>query len=204
MLTELLPERVRKIPELMAVIQAEEPEAQAAYTATVDFLAQLNVDTATWGLALWEFAYGIPTQMARTLAERRSILKAKMRGAATTTIEQLRRIVNAYTNHDRCTVTEYPREYMVEVSYELSNYKKELVEACRASLREALPAHLGLIQTTRTPVEAAPLYISGTLVPYHQTTNLPPYLPEYAPMQANVNGALCSAVTIKLPPAEVN
>ena len=30
MLAELIPERLRKIPELMAVIGAEEPEAQAA------------------------------------------------------------------------------------------------------------------------------------------------------------------------------
>lgn len=54
MLPELIPERLRKIPELMTVINAEEPEAIAALQAVTDFLAQMNVDSATWGLNLWE------------------------------------------------------------------------------------------------------------------------------------------------------
>lgn len=85
-----------------------------------------------------------------------------------------------------------------------------------AMTQDKMQAFLGLFhkvkrasaQLERMEIENPPLsgmcYIGGTLVPYHQTTNLPPYLPEYAPMQANVNGALYSAVTIKLPPAEVN
>lgn len=203
MLAELIPERLRKIPELMAVIGAEEPEAQAAYDAAVDFLAQLNVDTATWGLDLWEFEYGIQTDASKSLDARRTALKAKMRGAATTTAAQIRRIVNAYTRNDSCKVTEYPREYLVGVSYTLDLDKQDRVEACRASLREALPAHLGLVQQVSAPTERATLYLGGALVPSPVTTHLPQYTPPYGTVPAYPGGVMCSAVTIQLPPMEV-
>ena len=203
MLAELIPERLRKIPELMAVIGAEEPEAQAAYDAAVDFLAQLNVDTATWGLDLWEFEYGIQTDASKSLDARRTALKAKMRGAATTTAAQIRRIVNAYTGNDSCKVTEYPREYLVGVSYTLDLDKQDRVEACRASLREALPAHLGLVQQVSAPTERATLYLGGALMPSPVTTHLPQYTPPYGTVPAYPGGVMCSTVTIQLPPMEV-
>lgn len=203
MLAELIPERLRKIPELMAVIGSEEPEAQAAYDAAVDFLAQLNVDTATWGLDLWEFEYGIQTDASKSLDARRTALKAKMRGAATTTAAQIRRIVNAYTGNDSCKVTEYPREYLVGVSYTLDLDKQDCVDACRASLREALPAHLGLVQQVSAPTERATLYLGGALMPSPVTTHLPQYTPPYGTVPAYPGGVMCSAVTIQLPPMEV-
>lgn len=203
MLAELIPERLRKIPELMAVIGAEEPEAQAAYDAAVDFLAQLNVDTATWGLALWEFEYGIQTDLTKPLDARRTALKAKMRGAATTTAAQIRRIVNAYTGDDSCKVTEYPREYLVGVSYTLDLDKQDCVDACRASLREALPAHLGLVQQVSAPTERATLYLGGALIPSPVTTQLPQYLPAYGVVSAYPGGVMCSVTTLRLPPMEV-
>ena len=203
MLAELIPERLRKIPELMAVIQAEEPEAQAAYDAVVDFLAQLNVDTATWGLDLWEFEYGIQTDASKSLDARRTALKAKMRGAATTTAAQIRRIVNAYTGNDSCEVTEYPREYLVGVSYTLDLDKQDRVEDCRKSLREALPAHLGLVQQVSAPTERATLYLGGALIPSPVTTQLPQYLPTYDAVPAYPGGVMCSVTTLRLPPMEV-
>ena len=203
MLAELIPERLRKIPEMMAVIQAEEPEAQAAYDAAVDFLAQLNVDTATWGLDLWEFEYGIQTDASKSLDARRTALKAKMRGAATTTVAQIRRIVNAYTGNDSCEVTEYPREYLVGVSYTLDLDKQDRVEDCRKSLREALPAHLGLVQEVSAPTERVTLYLGGALMPSPVTTQLPQYLPAYDVVPAYPGGVMCSVTTLRLPPMEV-
>lgn len=203
MLAELIPERLRKIPELMAVIRAEEPEAQATYDAAVDFLAQLNVDTATWGLDLWEFEYGIQTDASKSLDARRTALKAKMRGAATTTAAQIQRIVNAYTGNDSCEVTEYPRKYLVGVSYTLDLDKQDRVEDCRKSLREALPAHLGLVQEVSAPTERATLYLGGAFMPAPMTTQLPQYTPRYNTVPAYPGGTVYSAVTIQLPPMEV-
>ena len=126
-----------------------------------------------------------------------------MRGAATTTAAQIRRIVNAYTGNDSCKVTEYPREYLVGVSYTLDLDKQDRVEACRASLREALPAHLGLVQQVSAPTERTTLYLGGALMPSPVTTHLPQYTPPYDTVPAYPGGVMCSAVTIQLPPMEV-
>lgn len=201
MLPELIPERLHKVPELMSVINAEEPEAEAALDAVIDFLAQLNVDSATWGLDLWEYQYGIPTNHTKSMQARRSVLKAKMRGTATTTVEQIRRVINAYTGNDSCEVTEYPSKYFVSVSYELPNQLLEVADDCRTSLRIILPAHIGFEQCIIAPVMHSTLYFGGTLVPSYHETNLPQYQPSKTlHTQAGINGAMGSIVTIKLPP----
>lgn len=204
MLPELIPERLRKIPELMSVINAEEPEAEAALDAVIDFLAQLNVDSATWGLDLWEYQYGIPTNHTKSMQARRSVLKAKMRGTATTTVEQIRRVVNAYTSNDSCEVTEYPSKYFVSVSYELPNQLLEVVDDCRTSLRIILPAHIGFEQCIIAPVMHSMLYIGGTLVPSYGQTVLPQWSPARTlRTSATAGGMLCSTMTTALPPMEV-
>lgn len=204
MLPELIPERLHKIPELMTVINAEEPEAIAALEAVTDFLAQLNVDSATWGLDLWEYQYGIPINHVKSVQARRSILKAKMRGTATTTVEQIRRVVNAYTGNDSCKVTEYPSKYLVSVAYELPNELLDVVDDCEISLRTILPAHIGLEHCVIAPVMHSTVYISGTLVPSYMQSVLPQWSPARTlRTSAMAGGMVCSTMTTELPPLEV-
>lgn len=204
MLPELIPERLHKIPELMSVINAEEPEAETALEAVIDFLAQLNVDSATWGLDLWEYQYGIPTNHTKSMQARRSVLKAKMRGTATTTVEQIRRVINAYTGNGSCEVTEYPSKYFVSVSYELPNQLLEVVDDCRTSLRIILPAHIGFEQCIIAPMMHNTLYIGGTLVPSYEQTVLLQWSPSRSlRTSAATGGMVCSTMTTVLPPLEV-
>lgn len=141
MLKELLPDRLREIPQLRAVLDAEEPEAQAAQAAVHDFLAQLNVDTATWGLELWEWQYGIETNVSRTYEERRGSIKAKMRGAATTTARQLERVIDSYVN-GQSAVTEYPALYKVSIQFNGDYGVPSNLDDCKRAVREILPAHV--------------------------------------------------------------
>lgn len=154
MLAELIPERLRKIPELMAVIGAEDPEAQAAYDAAVDFLAQLNVDTATWGLALWEFEYGIQTDLTKPLDARRTALKAKMRGAATTTREEVKRQVELILQC-HCTVVEWPDQYSVQILIYADTGTLDKLEECGKVVRSILPAHLAFEMQLLYPEETS-------------------------------------------------
>lgn len=205
MLPELIPERLHKVSELMSVINAEEPEAEAALEAVIDFLAQLNVDSATWGLDLWEYQYGIPTNHTKSMQARRSVLKAKMRGTATTTVEQIRRVIHAYTGNDSCEVTEYPSKYFVSVSYELPYQLLEVADDCRTSLRIILPAHIGFEQCIIAPVMHSTLYIGGTLVPSYTHTELPQWAPvRTLHTSATGGGMVSSTTTTNLPPLEVN
>lgn len=68
------------------------------------------------------------------------------------------------------------------------------------TLGQTKPAHLPILP--EIPVETQ-LYIGGTLVPYHQSANLPQYCPNYDTVQSRTDGVLYSAITTKLPPMEV-
>lgn len=143
MLKELLPERLREIPQLAAVLDAEEPEAKAALDAVYDFLAQLNVDTATWGLALWEQDYGITPLATAMLADRRAAVKNRMRGMATTTAKEIERMVSQVMQ-GTCQVEEVPAEYLVRLRIYADTGEMAKLDACKKQVRDILPAHLDL------------------------------------------------------------
>lgn len=63
-----------------------------------DIVNQLFVDTATWGLELWERELKITTDVSKPYEYRRSFIKAKIRGVGTTTKNMLKNTALAYTN----------------------------------------------------------------------------------------------------------
>lgn len=153
MLKQLLPERLREIPELAAVLDAWEPAVQDAQDAVWDWLAQLTVDTATWGLALWERDYGLTPDPRQTIEERRGAVKVKMRGMAVTTAQEITRLVDTMID-GRSECIEHPAEYMVEVLMTLSPDAQYNLARIQQAVREVLPAHLGLQLRQRMPVES--------------------------------------------------
>ena len=154
-------------------------------------------DGLTWTLPIWERALGLIPRNGQTVDERQAVVRNKWlmsRKADRTLLQEL-----CDTLSPGSITVGFDNGYITMIINREDGLSKwpAIIDA----VNEAKPAHLPILPTI--PVKTM-LYIGGTLVPYHQTTNLPPYLPEYAPVQANVNGALYSAVTIKLPPAEVN
>ena len=56
---------------------------------TLDWLQQLCIDTATWGYCLLGTEYGVTPLQGESWDDRRARVKAKMRGAQTTTRDML-------------------------------------------------------------------------------------------------------------------
>lgn len=81
-----------------------------------DAFAQFFVDTATWGLALWEEFLGIKTDKSKPIEHRRSVIKAKIRGSGTTTKEMIKRVAMAYSGGE-VDIIEYPEEYRFVVKF---------------------------------------------------------------------------------------
>lgn len=88
------------------VIAQEAAEVAALNTAIYDVLDQFYVDTATWGLARWERIFGIATDEAKPIEQRRSVIKSRMRGAGTATRALIDTVAEAYDNGE-VEVTEY-------------------------------------------------------------------------------------------------
>ena len=85
------------------------PEIGQLKFLTEELLAQFFIDTATWGLDLWEKELEIQTDRNKSFERRREIIKAKLRGAGTTTVEMIKNVAEAFSGGD-VIVIEEPNE----------------------------------------------------------------------------------------------
>ena len=88
-----LPRYYQDSPQVSELERVLGEQAGALRVSESDTLAQLWVDTATWGLDLWEQWVGLPSDRTRPYSYRRSRIKAKLRGQGATTAEMLRSVV---------------------------------------------------------------------------------------------------------------
>ena len=108
----------------------------------LDWLAQLTIDTATWGIVHWEREYGVTPRATDTLDDRRSRVKAKLRAPQTTTRAMLENVAAAYAAGAASSVEEFPREHRVQFRFASSGAFPTALDALTESLREVMPAML--------------------------------------------------------------
>ena len=80
------------------VFQAEGAEFADLHGNVDDIRLQLFVDTATWGLAIYEKELGIVTDLNKPLVERRGVIRSKMRGYGKVDAALIKLVVDSYTN----------------------------------------------------------------------------------------------------------
>lgn len=149
-LTSYLPEAYDGSPESLAVQNAIQPEMARLWSAKEDFLLQLNVDTATWGLRLWEEAVGLGYDPELGADVRRGRVKVKLRGAVTTTPEVVKELVAAFVD-GTVELEEYPRESAVVITITGTGAPLLLEDRIAASLKYVMPAHLRWSFVVRFP-----------------------------------------------------
>lgn len=66
--------------------------------ATQDLFKQFFIDTATWGLSNWEKYLGIPVNTLKSDADRRTVIKGRLRGSGTTTKNMIKNIAESFSN----------------------------------------------------------------------------------------------------------
>ena len=102
---------------------------------------ELFAASAEKWLPLWEAAYGIPSDQGKSLADRRSRLLSKLRGAGTTTPEQIRQAVSAFANSD-CEIIEDLANYSFTVKFVGTVGIPPNIADVKAAIEEIKPAHL--------------------------------------------------------------
>lgn len=111
-----LPRYYQDSPQVSELERVLGEQAGALRVSESDTLAQLWVDTATWGLDLWEQWVGLPVDRTRPYSYRRSRIKAKLRGQGATTAEMLRSVVASFGfEPSQISVIEHPAEYQFEI-----------------------------------------------------------------------------------------
>lgn len=140
-LLNYLPESYRDSLETVDLLSVMGWQTDRLYDRYLDFLNQLQVCTASWGLSFWEQTYGIPVDVSKPEQERREILYSKMRAIGSVTPNMIRNIAAAFSQ-DEPVVTEFPGEYRFIVSVIQSLDHPTYLQGLYAAVEEMKPAHL--------------------------------------------------------------
>lgn len=143
-LIDELPQFYHESAEVNAIMDGHEYAINRSNLAADDLLNQLFVESATWGLDIWERIFGIETILNKPIDERRYVLLAKMRGNGALTKNKLKEVAGAFYGGE-VEITDEPAAYRVRVKF-VSNYgvPSNLDDVARA-LGEIIPAHIELV-----------------------------------------------------------
>lgn len=91
---------LRKSKVLNGIFNAEEKQFDKLNVNIEDLRLQMDIDTATWGLDIYEKDLGIETDRHKSLEERRSVIKSKMRGSGKVDAALIKIVADSFTNGD--------------------------------------------------------------------------------------------------------
>lgn len=140
-LTEYLPDFWDKSAEVLAIQRAMEPSVAQAWADRDGLLAQLNVRTATWGLEQWEASLGLPVDVSKPLAHRRTRVISKLRGQGTTTVAMIKNVAESFSNGE-VEVLEHPAQYRFDIKFVGTIGLPPNMDDLTAAIEDIKPAHL--------------------------------------------------------------
>lgn len=107
-------------------------------------LEQYFVDTATWGLELWEDELGLTSTPDKPDSERRSVIKSKLRGVGSVTVQLMKTVAEAY-DQGAIDVTQQPALYQFTVKFVDTIGAPPNLDDLKAAIEEIKPAHLQVV-----------------------------------------------------------
>ena len=140
-LIDLLPECYKNSVEVVELQGAFQHWSDALQTARDDLMAQMNVETATWGLVTWEKALGLVTDASKPNEYRRTRIMSKLRGQGTSTKAMIENVAESFSNGD-VAIIEYNIESRFEVKFVGTLGIPPNMDDLTAALEEIKPAHL--------------------------------------------------------------
>lgn len=191
LLKNYVPFFIANITEMQNIYNTQQKEIDKLNLDVKDLKAQCFVNTATWGLSIWEDFVGINTDTRKSINERRANILAKLRGQGTTTIKVIEEIVKAYA--DKAQVTEHNKEsyFTVELESKNKGFPYSL-NSLYNIIEEIQPAHLeatyNLISTTKSKLNLSTTLLSA------ETTTIYPYTPKAISLNTNLNIATSNAI----------
>lgn len=142
-LIDYVPPYYDELLESSEILSAEDAEFARLNASIDDLLLQFNVSTATWGLREWERICGIDTDTNKTLSERRSNVKARLRGAGVVTASHIKNVADGYYGGET-EIIEKNSEYIIVIKFTSSYGVPTNLSDLQEVLREIIPAHLAI------------------------------------------------------------
>ncbi|WP_394870576.1 putative phage tail protein [Clostridium butyricum] len=130
--------------ELQAIYDIQGKELDRIKNYADDIKKQFVIDTATWGLDLYEEAYGIPINHVKSYEQRRKIIKSKKLSSGIYFDERIKVLVNIFVD-GKVTIIENtgPYQFTIELlnASKIEENLKDLINA----INEIKEAHLNFI-----------------------------------------------------------
>lgn len=136
-----LPEYYQNSDVVKNVMYSESYEIGKVYVTLEDIEKQLYIDSATWGLSIFEKIYNITPKADSTFEERREVIKAKKRGRGTTTKAMIKNTAEAFSGGE-VDITEHPENYYFTVKFVGAKGIPQNMSGFLNMLNEIKPAHL--------------------------------------------------------------
>lgn len=105
-----------------------------------NFVKQIDIDTATWALVVYERELGIPLDPTKPIEQRRSLVKSKLRGSGTVGALQIKLVADSYTNGD----VEVYLDHGIVIEFRSIYGIPPNLEDLKAVVRQIAPAHLSI------------------------------------------------------------
>lgn len=106
-----------------------------------DFIKQLSINTATWGLTIYEQELEIKKDIDKSYEERRSAIKSKLRGTGKADKALIKLVSDAHTNGD----VDVTFDGKINIKF-ISVYGiPPNIEDLKRALEDVKPAHLDII-----------------------------------------------------------
>lgn len=115
-LMQYLPSFYNRSRIMHSIQNASAEELGMLTYALDDILRQFFVQTATWGLSIWEQELGMPIDPSKPAARRREQIVAKLRGTGTTTRAMIVAAAAAFSGGE-VDVIEYVDEYRFVIRF---------------------------------------------------------------------------------------
>lgn len=138
-----VPKFIQTAQAYRAIIDAQGSEFDQLRTNIEDILKQFYVETATWGLDLWEQMLGLKSYAGKPLDQRRSRIISKLRGMGTVTVSLIKNVAESYV-YGTVEVTENPAAYSFTIKFVDSRGIPPNLDDVKAAIEEIKPAHLAV------------------------------------------------------------
>lgn len=142
-----LPRFLEMDPDFHATNHADSKEHDRIRLLLQDLLDQIYIDTATWGLPLWESLAEI-TVHNDALDWRRNEVKAKIRATRSVTQPFLQTVAEMFIVGKSIRVVDVPTDYRIDI--ELGDGTVTSWQRLEQALRVWVPAHIGWMYIART------------------------------------------------------
>lgn len=144
---ELVPGYHLACAQSRALIETLADASLAAKAALYDVMDQFFVETATWGLDLWEQQVGIETDRGLSHESRRGAIKQKLVASGQTTSEMVRQLAETITGYEARVHINQDYSFSLEFLGEKTELADIDVEELRSVVEQIKPAHLRFIIT---------------------------------------------------------